>query len=148
MSLCFCNMYSQGKEKPMEYSILYVLTVKCTTEKCEEDLEYHVIRTDDENAIYTDDKSWKKSSLMEIEVIENEKEEIIVRIPFVIKEAALVWVRECFLYIKKHGTKELGDAVDEEWGKILRPKYDHTWFTGGKKVEEWREEMRRLAEKL
>ena len=74
----------------MEYSILYVLTVKCTTEKCEEDLEYHVIRTDDENAIYTDDKSWKKSSLMEIEVIENEKEEIIVRIPFVIKEVCLI----------------------------------------------------------
>lgn len=136
----------------MQYNVLYVLTVKCTTEKCEEDLECHMIRADDDKAIYTDDRAWKKSALMEIQVIEKEKREIIVRVPFVIKEAALIWVRECFTYIKmfsdRYEVKELAEAVDKEWLKILRPKHDITWFTGGKKVEEWREEMRSLAEKL
>lgn len=148
MSLLFCNMYSQGRKKHMDYCILYVLTVRCTTEKCEEDLECNLIRTDDESAIYTDVKTWKKSSLMDVEVLEKEKEEIIARVPFVIKEAALVWVRECFMYIKKHGAKELGENVNKEWRRIMDPDYDCRWFAGGKKVEEWREEMRRLAEKL
>lgn len=132
----------------MEYKLLYVLTVKCTPEKCEEDLECHLIRSYDVDAIYTDVKTWKRSSLMEVEVIEKEKEELIVRVPFLIKEAAIVWVRECFLYIKDHGAQSLINNVNAEWMKIMQPDYDCRWFTGGKKVEEWREEMRRLAEKL
>jgi len=132
----------------MEQTILYVLTVKCTTEKCEEDLECHLIRSMDDSAVYTDVRTWKKSDLMEVEVIEKEKEEIIVRTPFLIKEAALVWVRECFLYIKEKGTRELKERVNAEWLCIMNPDYDARWFTGGRKVKEWREEMRRLADSL
>ncbi|SDB14055.1 hypothetical protein [Butyrivibrio sp. INlla16] len=131
-----------------DHTILYVLTVKCTVDKCEEDLECHLISQIDDAYICTEVRNWKKKSLMEVEVIEKEKEEIIVRTPFLIKEAAIIWVRECMMYIKEHGSKELIKAVNTEWLRILDPEYDCEWFTGGRKVEEWREEMRRVAEKL
>ncbi len=36
----------------------------------------------------------------------------------------------------------------EEWHKILLPSYDCKWFTGGKRVEEWKAQMRQLADSL
>ncbi|WP_027216825.1 hypothetical protein [Butyrivibrio fibrisolvens] len=127
----------------MEYKVLYVLTVKCTTEKCEADLEAHWVTYIDEDFIYVDIRKWKQSALLELEVIEKEKDEIIVRIPFFIKEAALVWVRQCLLYIKNNGSRQLANRAKEEWAHILNPGYDEHWFTGGKKAEEWRDEMRK-----
>ncbi len=134
----------------MEYKVLYVLTVRCTPEKCEEDLECLVIRNIDEKYVYTSDRQYERKSLMNVDVIEKEWQEIIVRTVFFIKEAAIIWVRECFLRIKdiKKWQPEFREVVNAEWQKILNPGYDTKWFTGGKKVEEWREEMRRLAEKL
>ena len=132
----------------MEFKVLYVLTVKCTTEKCEEDLEAHLINDIDEEYIYVDVKKWKRSTLMEVEAIEKERDEIIVRVPFLIKEAAIIWIRQCLLYIKENGSAQMFEAAKEEWAHILHPKYDKQWITGGKKVEEWREEMRRLVEQL
>ena len=148
LSCVFCNMNPQERNHAMEYKVLYVLTVKCTTEKCEEDLEAHLVNDIDEDFIYVDARKWKRSALMEIEAIEKERDEIIVRVPFFIKEAAIVWVRQCLLYIKANGSPEMFERAKEEWLHILNPKYDKQWFTGGKKVEEWREEMRKVAEKL
>ena len=132
----------------MEQKLLYVLTVKCTADSCEEDLEATVIDNTDDEAIYAGGKKYMKASLMEVEQIRADKEEMILRIPFVIKEAAIIWVREAFVLIQKNGTGEMYEAVKEEWRKIMHPKYDVHWFTGGKKVEEWREEMRLIADRL
>ena len=132
----------------MEYKILYVLTVKCTEHECQEDLACYKITDIDENAIYASDKTFPKASLMEVEDIKLDKEEIILRIPFLIKEAAIVWVREAFVEIKKAGSREMYEAAKEEWLKIMHPKYDGHWFTGGKKVEEWRHDMKAIVAKL
>ena len=40
---------------------------------------------------------------MEVEIIKDEKDEMILRVPFLIKEAAIVWVREVFIEIQKKG---------------------------------------------
>jgi hypothetical protein len=48
---------------------------------------------------------------------------------------------------KKKGAAALYKAAREEWQRIMLPKYDTRWFTGGKKVEKWREEMKNLIEK-
>ena len=57
-------------------------------------------------------------------------------------------MREVFVNIHEYGTKEMHKAVKEEWQKIMHPYYDCKWFTGGQKVEEWREELKTIAEKL
>ena len=132
----------------MEYKILYVLTVRCTEHECEEDLACYKIVDIDEDMVYTSEKNYPRSKLMEVEAIKIDKEEIILRIPFLIKEAAIIWVREAYVEIKKSGSKAMYEAVKEEWLKIMHPKYDAHWFTGGKKVDEWRNEMRNIAKKL
>lgn len=132
----------------MEYKILYVLTVRCTEHECEEDLACYKIVDIDEDMVYTSEKNYPRSKLMEVEAIKLDKEEIILRIPFLIKEAAIIWVREACVEIKKSGSKAMYEAVKEEWLKIMHPKYDAHWFTGGKKVDEWRNEMRNIAKKL
>ena len=132
----------------MEYKILYVLTVRCTEHECEEDLACYKIVDIDEDMVYTSEKNYPRSKLMEVEAIKLDKEEIILRIPFLIKEAAIIWVREAYVEIKKNGSKAMYEAVKEEWLKIMHPKYDAHWFTGGKKVDEWRNEMRNIAKKL
>ena len=40
------------------------------------------------------------------------------------------------------------NAAKAEWLKIMHPKHDKKWFTGGRKVEEWREEMKSIVEKM
>lgn len=132
----------------MEYTLLYVLTVKCTSESCEEDLAVYRITSIDENAIYTDNKKYLRSALMEVVIIKADKEEMILRVPFLIKEAAIIWIREVFIKIKEKGTKEMIEATNEEWEKIKHPYYDKNWFTGGKKVEEWKAEMNSVVDKL
>ncbi len=132
----------------MDYKLLYVLTIRCTELSCEEDLAVYKIVRFNENELYTADRKYLRKDLMELEKIKVDKSEIIIRVPFLIKEAAIVWVREIFLEIKKNGTKEMSDLVNEEWLKILHPKYDTRWFTGGKTVKKWGEEMKRLANKL
>ena len=64
------------------------------------------------------------------------------------KEAAIVWVREILMYIRKRGTEAMYYAVNDEWMRILDPRYDVRWFTGGAKVEAWRKEMLEIAAKL
>lgn len=128
--------------------LLYILTVRCTAKQCEEDLSLHRIIDMDNREIWTDDKKYKREDLMEVERIKVEEDEIILRIPFLIKEAAIIWVREAFIVIKKDGTREMREAVNEEWKKIANPGYDSHWFTGGKKVEEWKNEMKTLVEKI
>lgn len=132
----------------MEYTLLYVLTVRCTAKSCEEDLSAYRISTVDEDMIYTDDKKYLRSSLMEVEIIKADDEEMILRVPFLIKEAAIIWIREVFIKIKEKGSKEMVEATDEEWRKIKHPKYDKNWFTGGKKVDAWKAEMRSVVDKL
>ncbi len=132
----------------MDYTILYVLTVRCTNTKCEEDLAGYLITDIDDIAIYTEERKYLREKLMYVEDIKIDSEEIILRIPFLIKEAAIIWVRDAFIRIKERGTKEMAAATYEEWRKILHPYYDAQWFTGGKKVETWREEMRELIDKL
>lgn len=139
----------------METKILYILTVKCSQDDCELDLECHGIYEIDSNYIYLKADKISREKIMQVEVLEDGKKErsesrkqIIVRIAFLIKEAAIVWVRECFMYIKKNGTKNMAEACTDEWIKILNPNYDTAWFTGGKKVDQWKEEMRLLADNL
>lgn len=132
----------------MDKNVIYILTVRCTDSKCEEDLECHMIIDVDTDAIYIQDKKILRKNLMEVEIIKDEKEEMILRVPFLIKEAAIVWVREVFVEIHKRGTADMYNAAKEEWLKIMHPKYDVKWFTGGRKVEEWREEMKSIVEKL
>lgn len=132
----------------MEYNVLYILTVRCTAHSCEEDLECHKIIDVDTDAIYIPNKKILRKKMMKVEIIKNEKVEMILGVPFLIKEAAIVWVREVFVEIHKRGTVDMYNAAKEEWLKIMRPKYDVKWFTGGRKVEEWREEMKSIVEKL
>ena len=132
----------------MNKDVIYILTVRCNNSKCEEDLESHMIINVDENAIYIQDKKILRKNLMEVEIIKDEKEEMILRVTFLINEAAIVWVREVFVEIHKRGTVDMYNAAKEEWLKIMHPKYDVKWFTGGRKVEEWREEMKSIVEKL
>ena len=132
----------------MDKNVIYILTVRCTDSKCEEDLECQNIIDVDADAIYIQDKKILRKNLMEVEIIKDEKEEMILRVPFLIKEAAIVWVREVFVEIHKRGTVDMYNAAKEEWLKIMHPKYDVKWFTGGRKVEEWREEMKSIVEKL
>lgn len=132
----------------MDKNVIYILTVRCTDSKCEEDLECQKIIDVDADVIYIQDKKILRKNLMEVEIIKDEKEEMILRVPFLIKEAAIVWVREVFVEIHKRGTADMYNAAKEEWLKIMHPKYDVKWFTGGRKVEEWREEMKSIVEKL
>ena len=133
----------------MEYKILYVLTVRCTEDNCEADLECHKILDVDENNFFIENRKIPKKSMMEIEHIRYEKEDMILRVPFLIKESAIIWLREIFVDIqKKKGAEALYEAAREEWLRIMPPKYDTKWFTGGKKVVKWREEMKSLIEKL
>ena len=132
----------------MEYKVLYILTVRCTAVSCDEDLEAHMIIDIDEDAIYIQDKKILRKKMMEVESIKDEKDEMRLRVPFLIKEAAIIWIREIFIEIQKNGTFEMYNAAKEEWVKIMHLKYDQNWFIGEKKVEEWREEMKIVAEKL
>lgn len=134
----------------MEYKVLYELTVRCTAHECQEDLVVYKIVDIDEEAIYTTEKKYLRSNLMEVEEIkiDKENEDFILRVPFLIKEAAIVWVRECYVRIHDKGTRDMYEAAKEEWRKIMHPKYDTHWFTGGQKVEQWREEMRSIVEQL
>ncbi|WP_027204365.1 hypothetical protein [Butyrivibrio fibrisolvens] len=132
----------------MSKDVVYILTVRCNDSKCEENLESHMIINVDENAIYIQDKKILRKNLMEVEIIKDEKDEMILRVPFLIKEDAIVWVREVFIEIQKRGTVDMYNAVKAEWLKIMHPKHDVKWFTGGRKVEEWREEMKSIVEKL
>ena len=132
----------------MDYRFLYELTVRCTEHTCEEDLACYRITDFDEDNVYTSDKKYPRSCLMEVEEIKVDKEEIILRVPFLIKEAAIIWVREAFVKINDKGTKAMYEAVKEEWQKIMHPKYDTHWFTGGQKVEEWKKEMQTIADRL
>ena len=133
----------------MEYKILYILTVRCTEDSCEADLECHNILDVNENDFIIQNKKIPRKSMMEIEHIRDEKNDMILRVPFLIKESALIWVREIFVEIQnKKGAAALYKAAREEWQRIMLPKYDTRWFTGGKKVEKWREEMKSLIEKL
>lgn len=130
----------------MDYKVLYILTVRCSDKICEEDLACYKIEKSDENAIYIMDKAVSRDELMEVEILNNWYGDIVVRVPFLIKEAAIVWVRECFMYILKKGTTEMKANVRQEWFNILNPEYDCFWFTGGQKVEKWRKEMTLLAQ--
>ena len=132
----------------MEYKVLYVLTVRCTEHECAEDLACYKIVDIDEDMVYTTEKNYPRPALMEVETIKLDKEEAILRIPFLIKEAAIVWVREAFVIIHDKCSLQMYEACKEEWRKIMHPKYDTHWFTGGKKVEEWRDEMKSLVKKL
>ena len=44
--------------------------------------------------------------------------------------------------------KRMKEAVRTEWMRIISPEYDCRWFTGGEKVEQWKEEMKSIVEKL
>ena len=132
----------------MDFKCIYELTVRCTEHGCEEDLACYLITELDKDYVYTSEKKYSRLSLMNVEDIKVDRDEIILRIPFLIKEAAIVWVREAFVYIHDKGTRAMYEAVKEEWQKIMHPKYDTYWFTGGQKVEEWKKEMRAIAEKL
>ena len=74
----------------MSKDVVYILAVRCNDSKCEEDLESHMIINVDENAIYIQDKKILRKNLMEVEIIKDEKDEMILRVPFLIKEAAIV----------------------------------------------------------
>jgi hypothetical protein len=130
----------------MDYKCIYELTVRCTAKECEEDLAVHSVTDIDEEFVYFVDKKVLKDKLMEPDAIKREDEEFIYRMIFFGKESAIVWVREVFVKIHEYGTKEMYEAVKEEWQKFCN--YDCKWFTGGQKVEEWREEMKAFAEKL
>lgn len=132
----------------MEYKILYVLTVRCDEKKCEEDLACYKIEKVDEEAVYLKNKKVLKDTLMEIEVVNSWYDEKIIRVSFLIKEAAIVWVRECFMYILKKGSAEMKVAAKREWQEILNPEYDCFWFTGGQKAEQWLLEMKTIAKEL
>ncbi|MBE5917582.1 MAG: hypothetical protein E7273_12170 [Pseudobutyrivibrio ruminis] len=136
------------KVQKMEYTLLYILTIRCDNSKCEEDLELHRITDVDEEKLYLRDGFVYRDKLMKMEIIKENKREIICRVPFVIKEAAIVWVREILMYIRKRGTEAMYYAVNDEWMRILDPRYDVRWFTGGAKVEAWRKEMLEIAAKL
>ena len=132
----------------MDYKILYVLTVRCTDQRCEEDLECHqVIDTDDDN-IYIKGKRIPRDSLMNIKVINGWNGEQIVQISFFIKEAAIIWIRECFIYILRKGTADMKSAVRREWTNLLDPTFDCMWMPGGKKAEQWLEEMKKIAREI
>ena len=132
----------------MDYQILYVLTVRCDAKKCEEDLACYKIKKVDDEAVYFENKKISRDSLMEIEVVNSWYDEKIIRVPFLIKEAAIIWVRECFMYILKKGTPEMKIATRREWQEILNPDYDCFWFTGGQKAEQWLIEMKRIISEL
>lgn len=132
----------------MEFKLLYELTVRCTEYNCEEELAYHKIIELDDEYVYTSDKKYSRSSLMEVEELKMEKDEMILRVYFLIKEAAIIWVREAFVKIHDKGTRAMYAEAENEWLRIMHPKYDGHWFTGGQKVEKWREEMKNLAARL
>ncbi|SDA57947.1 hypothetical protein SAMN02910275_01363 [Butyrivibrio sp. INlla18] len=134
----------------MDYKILYELTVRCTAHECSEDLTAYKIIDIDEEAVYTTDKKYIRSQLMEVDEIKIDKdgEEIILRVPFLKKESAIIWIREAFVIINEKGSRAMYAAALEEWRKIMHPYYDCSWFTGGQKVDEWRKEMKRIAERL
>ena len=132
----------------MEQKCIYELTVRCTAKSCEEDLAVYAVTDIDDEYIYFDGKKIFKEMLMEPVPIKLGDGEIIYRVTFFIKEAAIVWVREVFIKIHEHGTREMYNAIKEEWNKILHPYYDCKWFTGGQKVEEWQKEMKAITERL
>lgn len=132
----------------MEQKCIYELTVRCTAKSCEEDLAVSPVTNIDDEYIYFSNKKISRDHLMEPEPIKLEDEEIIYRVTFFIKEAAIVWVREVFIKIHEHGTRQMYEATKEEWLKIMHPNYDCKWFTGGQKVKEWRKDMKTIAEKL
>ncbi len=132
----------------MEYKVLYVLTVRCDAKKCEEDLACYKVEKVDEEAVYLENQRIPRDALMEIEVVECYNGAKIIRVPFLIKEAAIIWVRECFMHILKKGTAEMKDATRREWQEILDPFYDCFWFTGGQKAEKWLLEMKTIANDL
>lgn len=132
----------------MEFKNIYELTVRCTAKECEEDLAVHKVTDIDDEFVYFAGKKVLRNMLMEPEAIKREDEEFIYRVIFFGKEAGIVWVREIFVKIHEYGTKEMYEVIKEEWCRIMHPYYDCKWFTGGKKVEEWRREMKAIAEKL
>lgn len=132
----------------MEYRILYVLFVRCTAKKCAIDLQLHEITEVTDDYIHVGIKAYNRSELMEVESIRFTEDLVILRIPFLKKEAAIVWVREALMMICTKGSPQMKDAARSEWLNIINPDYDQEWFTGGKKVEEWRAEMREIAKDL
>ena len=76
----------------MEFKCIYELTVKCTAKKCEEDLAVYAVTDIDDEYIYFDGKKIFKEMLMEPVPIKLGDGEIIYRVTFFIKEAAIVWV--------------------------------------------------------
>lgn len=55
----------------MEHKVLYELTVRCTAHECQEDLAVYKIVDIDEESIYTTEKKYLRSNLMEVEEIKN-----------------------------------------------------------------------------
>ena len=50
---------------------------------------------------------------------------MILRVPFLIKESAIIWLRAIFVEIQnKKGADALYEAAREEWLRIMMPKYD------------------------
>ena len=132
----------------MDEKCLYELTVRCTEDECQEDLAIYKVDKIENGIIYAGPKIVSNKSLMKVERIKVDSGEMILRVPFFGKEAALVWIRDIFLTIREKGTPGMYYVAKDEWMKILNPKYDVNWFTGGQKVEEWRQEIEQLASKL
>ena len=53
------------------------------------------------------------------------------------------------LFDKKQGELIWSEKNDiKEWLKIMHPRCDTHWFTGGRKVDEWKKDMKAIVAKL
>ena len=133
----------------MKYRLLYVLMIRCTEQTCKEDLSCYPISAIDENTIYTAVHEYPLDSIMDLEVIKKSNEEIILRVPFFVKEAAILLLREAFLFIReKSHNRKMEEAAKREWVNIGNVDYDPFWCTGGKNVEEWKKELKKETDEL
>ena len=63
--------------------------------------------------------------LRQIEHIRDEKDDMILRVPFLIKESALIWVREIFVEIQKKGRSRIVQSGQRGMAKNYATKIRH-----------------------
>ncbi len=140
----------------MESKILYQLTMRCDSKQCELDLALYGIQDVDDEYVYLSQKKVKRSILGDVSADYSDDGAILLRSFFMPKEAALIMVRRMFIYFYKRSIpmadgganfsyqrfRAMARLVEAEWGKLLYPEYDSSWFLGGLKSDVWEQEFK------
>lgn len=130
--------------------------MRCDSKQCELDLALYGIQDVDEEYVYLSKKKVKRSILVDVSANYPDDGAIPLNSFFMPKEAALIMVRRMFIYFYKRSIPmadggadfsyqkfwAMARLVETEWGNLLSPEYDSSWFLGGLKADVWEQEFR------